>query len=127
MTARDILSVFGAFAGFLAILLLAYWAVKLMSRGYMAAGEGRLLQVVERIALGPDKQLLVVKTADRVLLLGVTAHHIEKLEELDPALLPPPLASPRGGAFLDVLKETLDFRKKGRESGDEQHTDEREP
>ena len=124
MQAGDIFSLIGMLAGFALILVLAYWAVKLLSRGY-GGGAGRMVEVLDRVALGQEKQLLVVKTAGKVLLLGVTAHRIEKIEELDAARLPEPAAAAQDGAFLAALKGALQARK-GKESADEGNADTRD-
>lgn len=116
---ENIGAIISTIAGFVLILLLAYWAVRILGRGFAANSMGRMIQVLERISLGADKQLLIVKTADRVFLLGVTAHHIEKLEELQSDKFPVPLSPQREESFLDIFKRALDFKKEG-ESGDEQ-------
>lgn len=118
MQVGDVLSLVGMLGGFFLILFLAYWATRLIGNGYAAAGTGRMIEVLDRMGLGQEKQLLVVKAAGKVLLLGVTAHHIEKLEELDAGALPDLPSSPQGGAFFAALKSALE-QKKGRESGDE--------
>ena len=122
MRSGDVLSLIGMLAGFFLILFLAYWATKVLARGYGANGAGHAVEVLDRMSLGQDKQLLVVKAAGKVLLLGVTAHHIEKLEELDAGALPEPVQSPSGGAFFAALKGALE-QKKGKESGDEGNAD----
>ncbi len=111
MHAGDFFSLFGALLGFILILVLAYWAVRLLSRGYGAQGAGRSIQVVDRVGLGTDKQLLIVKAAGRAFLLGVTAQRIEKLEELDPDALTLPPEGAQEKTFMEVLKNALDRKK----------------
>ena len=68
------------------------------------------IQVLERVVLGPDRNLMVVRVKDRVLLLGVTAHHISQLAELDAAHyagLPAP--SQNGDRFATLLRESIGF------------------
>lgn len=122
MQSGDILSLIGMLGGFFLILFLAYWATKVLARGYAAGGTGRMIEVLDRMGLGQEKQLLVVKAAGKVLLLGVTAHHIEKLEELDADALPETQQPPQSGAFFSALKSALE-QKKGKESGDEGNAD----
>lgn len=125
MQLGDILSLLGTFLGFILILVLAAWSVRLLSRGYSTQSRGKMIQVVERIGLGTDKQLLIVKAAGRAYLLGVTAQHIEKIEELDPDELPDVFEPGKDGAFLDMFKKALTPRT-GKESSNERGADTRE-
>lgn len=122
MQVGDVLSFVGMLGGFFLILVLAYWATKVIGRGYAAAGTGRMIEVLDRMGLGQEKQLLVVKAAGKVLLLGVTAQHIEKLEELDADALPQAPSPPQSGMFFAALKSALE-QKKGKESVDEGNAD----
>lgn len=120
MTAWDVLSVLGSLIGFVLLLVLAWWAARFVGRGYGYNGSGsRSLQVLDRLPMGGEKQLLVVKAAGRVLLLGVTAHRVEVLCELDESRLPPPPAAPGNSPFLAAFQRAMDQRK-GRENRDEQ-------
>lgn len=120
MTAWDVLSVLGTLVGFVLLLVLAWWASRAIGRAYAGSGAGRTVQLLDRVALGGEKQLLVVKAAGKVLLLGVTAHQITFLQQLDEAELPPPAEAPESAPFLAAFKRALDA-KKGRETGDDQH------
>lgn len=114
MPLTELFSVFGMLVGFGLILFLAWWFVRLLGRGVAAAGPQRMIQVLDRVSLGADKQLLLVRAGGRVLLLGVTAHRVENLAELPPDALPPQQPLPaEGGSFLAALKKALDTRKKG--------------
>lgn len=123
MQPGDILSLVGAFAMFILVLVLAAWSVRLLGRGYAIQNKGKMIEIVERVGLGTDKQLLIVKAADRAFLIGVTGQHIEKIEELDPASLPPGDGEPgRDSAFLNVFKHAF-ASKAGKEGGNEQGAD----
>lgn len=119
------LSLLASLVGFAAILAAAWWAVRLLSQGYSMQSKSRMIQVVERIGLGADKQLVIVKAAGRAYLLGVTAQHIEKIEELDPDDLTPAPDTGQDSAFLDVFKNALSPKKR-KEGGDERAEKERE-
>ena len=119
MPLKELFSVIGMLAGFGLILLLAWWSVKVLGRGYGATGPRRVIQVLDRVSLGADKQLLAVQAGGRVLLLGATAHHVELLAELDAGALPdPPPPAAQDGGFIAVLKNALEQKRKG-EGGDE--------
>lgn len=121
MTGWDILSVIGTLVGFVLLLVLAWWASRAIGRAYAGGGAGRTVQLLDRVALGGEKQLLVVKAAGKVLLLGVTAHEISFLQELDEDELPPPAESPESGPFFAAFKRALDA-KKGRETSDDRNS-----
>ncbi len=60
----------GAVAGVLALLLAALWWLR--RRGFAAAAprRGRLLETVERLPLGPQHQLHLVRWGGQALLVG---------------------------------------------------------
>ncbi|MDR2892085.1 MAG: flagellar biosynthetic protein FliO [Deltaproteobacteria bacterium] len=71
--------------GMLCLLLGALWlALRLLKKrgGLKIFGVNEALAVESRLSLGPKKNLLVVRTSGKRLLLGVTDHHISKLAEL---------------------------------------------
>ena len=123
MTSWDVLSVLGSLFGFILLLVLAWWATRALSRGYAVGSAARTLQVLDRMPLGGEKQLLVVKAGSRVLLLGVTAHHVELLRELGEEELAAPQdgGAPENSPFLGALRRALDA-KKGRETADERNS-----
>ena len=66
------------------------------------------MKVLERTMFGQDKSLVVVKIGDKIMLLGVTAHHIEKIADLDESDLSQAAlgqAVPVNGTFLENLKK----------------------
>lgn len=69
----------------LCLLLAALWfALRFIKRrgGLRAFGGNEDLRLESRFSIGPKKNLLVVRLADRRLVLGVTDHHISRLAEL---------------------------------------------
>ena len=84
-----ILSLLGTLVLMVLIFVGAYAASRFMGRRYQGGGRSGGMDVLARMPLGRDSTLLAVRVAGKVLLLGVTPHHIEKLDELDPAALPP--------------------------------------
>ena len=83
---QSVLSMIGALVIFILILVLAYFATKYIGRRYGTTGAsgGRYVEVLERVAFGPDRALFVVRAGGKILLLGATAHHVELITELDP-------------------------------------------
>ena len=104
-----VLSFLGVIVVLVFILFLAYWCTKFIGKKYGAQYmHGRHIEVVERVMLEQDRTLYIIRLKDKMLLLRVTAHHIEKLEELDPLLyanLPEQPIDADG--FSSLLKDAL--------------------
>lgn len=83
-----VLSLLGSLVLFVLILVLAWFCVRWLGGQYRLNTTGSRVKVLERIALAPDRSLLVVRAGGQVLLLGVTSQHIEKIAELDPEEFP---------------------------------------
>jgi flagellar biosynthetic protein FliO len=76
--------------GMLLLLLLifagAYFTTRFIGGRYQGRmGAGKNAEILERVPLGRDGSLLIVRAGGKVLLLGVTSHHIDRLAELDEA------------------------------------------
>jgi flagellar biosynthetic protein FliO len=104
------------------LLLAALWfALRfLKKRGNLRFfGTNADLQIESRLSLGPKKNLLIVRTPHKRLLLGVTDHHISKISELPldgTDDLPPPQSPPskrRAKPFrvLDETDETGEYKE----------------
>jgi len=78
----DLWSLVRVLASLLAVLVLAGLAARAVRRS-TRSGPGAGLRVMERIGLTRDTALAVVELPGRRLLLGVTAHRIDLLTELD--------------------------------------------
>ncbi len=116
-TFTQVLSMVGTLLLMLLVFVGAYFAARWMGRNYRGrgvSGQAAHMQLLERLPLGKDQSLLVVRVEDRVFLLGATPQHIEKLDELAPDLFAQAVeGEPGGGDFLSVLKQTWDKRKGG--------------
>lgn len=78
-----VLSLLGMMLVFILVLVLAWMVTRYLGRHYAMQGQkGNHIELLERTMLGPDRALFIVRVAGKVLLLGVTAQQIEKLEEL---------------------------------------------
>lgn len=122
----DVISVISMISGLALIIFLAYLTTKMVGRKYGPNYAGtNLLKVVDRLPLGPEKQLVIVRVTDRVLLLGVTAHHIENLGELDPEVISEQPLSTNRVAFSSVLETAFHFKRGGGSPDAEQHGDDK--
>lgn len=85
---KSILSVIVVLAMFVGILYLAYITTKFIGKRYSVKGKQfKNLKVLETVAIGPDRQLMIVKTAGKCLLLGATPHNISLITELSEEML----------------------------------------
>ena len=113
-----VLSLLGSLVLFVLILVLAWFCVRWLGGQYRLNTAGSRVKVLERIALAPDRSLLVVRAGGQVLLLGVTSQHIEKIAELDPEEFPdepvPTVGNDKLSAALEaVLKKNFTPGGKG--------------
>lgn len=91
------------------ILILAYLVRKFGRRTPLLAGQ-EFGRVLGRVYLGPRISLHYVRSADRVLLLGVTQNSVSLLTEFDAETFLAPEAgeaTPREGGFLARLHESV--------------------
>lgn len=70
-----------ALTGVLGLIFLLFFGLRMFSRRISTSG-GRL-RVIDRASLGRDSMLLVVAVADKLMLIGVSSHRVEKLADLD--------------------------------------------
>ncbi len=106
------LTVLGTLVLIAAIFVGAYWFSRMLAKRnrFRRFGSSENIQVLEQMAVGPDRMLLVVKTADKVLLLGVTAQQVTLLKEFEPGEFPERPSSGDGeqtSSFKDALKNSL--------------------
>ena len=114
------LSLVGSLVLFGLVLFLAWACVRWLGRrsGWQPNAQGGKVRVLERVALGPERGLFVVKAGEKVWLLGVTAQHIDNIGELDPALFPDgepgaPAAAPFAAALENVRRGLFAGKGKG--------------
>lgn len=65
------------------VLALAYYTTKVVGNGVGRRQENSNMCVLDRMAVGRDSFLLVVKIQDQIFLMGVSPAGIEKLGELE--------------------------------------------
>ncbi len=124
---EEIGALLGMLAAVLGVLVLAwmftrYLAGRAPGLGGFLPGRSGKLRLLERMPLGREQALVVVRTGEKILLLGVTASEISLLRELSAEEAAAwdsetQAASPTAGAetpipFRDALREVLKQRKK---------------
>jgi len=71
------------FFGVLLVIFLAYVGTKFISAKYAKMSSGKNIKVLERIALGQDKSLVLISLNKKAYLLGVTGKDISIVCQLD--------------------------------------------
>ena len=121
-----VLSLLGGLFLFVLVLVLAWYCSRWLGGRFGFSAAGGTVRILERVMVGPDRSLLVVKAGEEVWLLGVTPQHIERLGELDPALYPEEgedgaaIKAPDFSAALQsAIKGWLPGKKQGNGNEDE--------
>ena len=74
---------------FVLVLLLAYFTTKILAKSKIIGIKGKNIQVIERVMLSNDKQLLIVKLNDKYYFLSSDKNNVnllDKLEEFSPII-----------------------------------------
>lgn len=115
-----VLSLLGILLIFAGVLVLTYWATKYMSRRFAAGGGtgSRYIQVIDRMPLGQNQQLLLVRVAGKTMLIGAAGQGFSKLCDIEEEL---PEAPAEAGPtpFSQLLGGLLNKEKKDGQSQDE--------
>ena len=84
-----ILTGIGTIVLMIAVFVGAYYFTKFISKKYQPKyGNARNIEIIERMAVGKDQSLALVKVSDKVFLLAFTAQSVTKIEEMDASLFP---------------------------------------
>ena len=121
-----ILSVLGGLFLFLVVLLLAWLCSRWLGAkfGTGAAG-GKSIEVLERMAAGPDRAVLILRAGGKVFLVGSTSRHFDLIGELDAAEFedrPGPAEhtpAPFAAALQSALKTWTPAKKQEKEHTDD--------
>ncbi len=102
--AGDVLSLTGAVLTVICVLILAYWCSRMLGKSWLKSSSGRNIKILERLQVGNDKQLLLIKVQEHVYLIGVSSAGISLLTEIEGDFDEP--ASDEAGNinFLEILK-----------------------
>ena len=103
-------SILGALILFIGILFVAYWATRMTGKRFSLQGvQSKYIELLDQVALGPDRALLLVRVAGKVLLLGVSSQRVTYITELDPnEFSGPNETQQRSSPFSDSLKSAIE-------------------
>ncbi len=77
-----------ALLGMALVIYLAYFATKKMGKRFSIKVVGnKNIKIIESISIGQNKMLMIVETAGKTLLMGVTQNEITLISELDGDLI----------------------------------------
>lgn len=93
-----------------AVVGLAYLATRFVGKRVMPQGGGRHIKVLDRVQLGQDMALLLVRVAGKTMLIGTAQHEMRKLCDIEGDEIPDP-PDPEPMPFQQMLKDAL---RKGR-------------
>lgn len=111
---------------FLVVMYLAYVVSKLIGKRYSAAG--RNLQLIETMSIAPNKQLYIVRAADKTFLLASTKDSVTCLGELDAAQLVPAKQPDEPLDFAAALRKAAQSRfQKSKQPDEEKGADDEKP
>lgn len=68
--------------GIIGLIFLTYYASRWLNKR-MYNSKGKSIKIVEREMLSQDKYLAVVKVGSKLMMIGVTGHHIDKICDLE--------------------------------------------
>jgi flagellar biosynthetic protein FliO len=118
-------------AGVLGLFFILVYAMKKLNGG-LGYVNGNRMKVIDRVSLGRDGMLVVVCVAGKLMLVGVTGQHIEKLADIDmsPEEYYAQQSSPEAqngmsfaAAFAEVMKRN---KGTGKDNGNGQGNDKTE-
>lgn len=78
-----VFSLIGGLFLFVIILFLAWFCAKWLGTHYGVPAKGSKIKILERCAIGTDRSLMIVRVGEKVWLLGVTAHNVSMITELN--------------------------------------------
>ncbi|HHX57317.1 MAG TPA: flagellar biosynthetic protein FliO, partial [Clostridiales bacterium] len=87
------------------------FSAKFIGKRYGFKGNGgKNIKIIEKVALSQDKLLIIVKVADKTMLLGVTNNKIEKISDVDELSLNVEEPNDKNMDFLSILKNVTNSK-----------------
>ena len=91
-------SVLLALVGFILILYLAYFATKKIGKRMSVRGVGgKNIRIIDSVSIGQHGSIMLIMTAGKLLLVGITQNGMSLLSELDPSEIDIDEDSPQNG------------------------------
>ena len=111
-------------AGVLGLFFILVYAMKKFNSG-IGYVNGNRMKVIDRVSLGRDGMLAVVSVGGKLILIGVSGQHIEKISDIDmtPEEYNAQQQTPEsrsGMTFAAAFAEVMKNRGSGKENGNGQ-------
>lgn len=103
----EVLSVVFSLVMLVVVLVLTYLATRWMGKRFSVQGSAGMVKILDRVFVGQDKALMIIQVADKTMLVGMTAHNMTKLcdiENPDSLTIASTANSPD---FSSLLRDTL--------------------
>ncbi|MFT3951824.1 MAG: flagellar biosynthetic protein FliO [Oscillospiraceae bacterium] len=109
---KAVLQVALLLVGFVAILYLAYLTSRFVGKSHrFRAKSGGNIEILQTVAIGSDRQLMIARVCGKLMLLGVTESAVSLITELDAQQLVTEPEQPAAGMpFKDALFKTINER-----------------
>jgi flagellar protein FliO/FliZ len=104
---EEFLSIAGAILMIVAIVVLAFYSTRWLGKRMGGSTASRYLSVVDRIPLGQDKYIAIVRVGEKNLLIGVSQGSVTNLGELNEEDLTQVVTEQTLPTFGAALKESL--------------------
>jgi flagellar biosynthetic protein FliO len=104
----EILQMLGILAAIAAVFFLAWFVTRAVAVNGSFNGRGRYFTVLEKLPLSKDSYVMLVKSFDKLLLVGVTPGQMTVLREFDAESVDLSDAETEKQTFSSVFKSTLE-------------------
>lgn len=110
---KDVFSMLMATIGFIAVIVLTFYASKWYAGRMGAKGRGKHIKIIDRLAVGRNSSIVIIDVEGAQYLVGIGDHTIEMLKELE---------EPVKTVGMEMAENTINFKSfkaylnKGREN-----------
>ena len=86
---KEFLHIILLILGFAAVLFAAYLVTRLLGNKMSYPNAARHIKIIDRVLLGNDKSICMIRVGNRFFVVGITNHHIDPICELSETDLMP--------------------------------------
>ncbi len=101
------ISILSPLLGVALVIALAYYGTRWLAKQYAGGSVSKYMRVLERMPLGTDKSMALVRVGSKILLLSVSAKDVDVLASLEESELVAQPAQPEKNEFSGVLSAVM--------------------